>query len=1471
MPKQTQKIILWLVAAAILGGSSPLPALAETVQDFSSQYALKRVGAGKRGDDYPGRYLVYSQGDTTPPGFWERGKATLQGKQAVSTIHAEGELQLYLGAHKRYGHTATALGDGTVLIAGGVGDNGRVTHQAFLYIPKDTKEPAYSETFQAVDNMRLPRAFHSATLLPDGNVLLLGGEIATGSPIPFKWVWGIGLVHESTYTGEVFMTKRHEFIWLKDYFKETGVYDSADIRSGYLANMFVGRQGQQAVLIPGTSKVLILGGRAEAFWSSDPNDSSRDMEEHLKGGVPSYDWLKQERAGQDIEEPETKEVKVTAEADPGTISAGEQSTLAVKVSVPEPTGAGQLVIPRAYLTLTIQGGGRFLRLTNGTAVRSDLSNVEERDLTGRTRQVTATLYPSAPLFGLNSYTYNIGVAGDEDFEFHDAIGIDVKVRWQDQQAQTMAFVKRRGTSSSGSSSSSAGGSRDQDYTAPKLPEPDTNTNASASPDTLKGLQKLYQYARFSRLRLPGAYDDGQGGWLFSVTYDKERLYLPSINSDKDLIIKESPKHALRGSIGPTKFLGTIKEVIMKFIGNWQGSSGYLSTSYYLQEGEILDLDTGRFEPLPEPIATDSDLVMVPLTDGQVLLTGGVLTNVVIYDGFKDEFNFAGELRYPRAGIMPLVQYDTGGRPQKVYLVGGDGDPRTATSLNISDMLDWYFFNHYLNKEKSLSTSDIVAILGHKLDWWLFPRKQYSDTIKDFYTKNIAPFDVYNIVTGQVETVSVPTVTGPIYEDTRQALEKAGLGTGLSNEQVQNMVLKSQGLALVDRLTKIGLYSRAGVTLDTYSASASPFQENLVTATRWDKNQYILTSADNGTFIYDLDENTWEPLLTFKWTATTRDPRGPGDEKAGMIVSTIQVDGSGQPLSKAPGESTDYCEVPALSLQSMSPYTTATKLDDGILFVGGRGALYGTNNPIFWVGQAVDENGNPVDMPNYRQDIGTYAYFALLDIIDQIRNTPDSQLFPRLGLIGVAFGLSLVSGDFTKQLAESTKMQSEVRAYIDSFFGNTRNILMPYYDALYSAWKLTAVTDVKRGDKLYCSSGASSSGSTPLGQPAIPSNQQPGTNQEILSDKVAPLDFVNPDLYGNRVVITKSANMLPTDGSPLYIEAKLVDKDGQPLADAKPLSISVSGASRSGNDPSLNYIYATKDEYETNYKPIIDRIISTLKLDVGDDPTPLVTQGSPVHQQEGTYAIQGLMFFQMKPDGSYDAILNQPLTDGSAKYAIVYLGGRANRYESVSVLGGDVVPWSQTAVYYADQMSADARPKDVETLSRSAAPAASNQYGNGMLVISRDRMPSAVSQSVHVTVRPVTTAAKNAAKNNWGHLPVAELGLNMNPKSVRVTQNGQTVSPVRGGSDNLYNRAYFSLVWSGTADDPSIEFDITYLGGRVDRFISISINATYSSLSGGVIGQGTLIRMTKSLYFDDQDYFISTLPDIERKMLEEGKI
>lgn len=72
---------------------------------------------------------------------------------------------------ERSGHTATALPDGSTLIAGGSGASGmlatarRVTESGFTYTPSD-------ETIA----LRAPRSGHTASLLPDGRVLLLGGR-----------------------------------------------------------------------------------------------------------------------------------------------------------------------------------------------------------------------------------------------------------------------------------------------------------------------------------------------------------------------------------------------------------------------------------------------------------------------------------------------------------------------------------------------------------------------------------------------------------------------------------------------------------------------------------------------------------------------------------------------------------------------------------------------------------------------------------------------------------------------------------------------------------------------------------------------------------------------------------------------------------------------------------------------------------------------------------------------------------------------------------------------------------------------------------------------------------------------------------------------------------------------------------------------------------------------------------------------
>lgn len=75
----------------------------------------------------------------------------------------------------RYEHTATPLPDGTVLIAGGFtsvneGAVGAVTATALIYDPK-------TKTYTATTgSMKAARAGHTATLLPDGKVLVAGGQ-----------------------------------------------------------------------------------------------------------------------------------------------------------------------------------------------------------------------------------------------------------------------------------------------------------------------------------------------------------------------------------------------------------------------------------------------------------------------------------------------------------------------------------------------------------------------------------------------------------------------------------------------------------------------------------------------------------------------------------------------------------------------------------------------------------------------------------------------------------------------------------------------------------------------------------------------------------------------------------------------------------------------------------------------------------------------------------------------------------------------------------------------------------------------------------------------------------------------------------------------------------------------------------------------------------------------------------------------
>lgn len=83
----------------------------------------------------------------------------------------------------RAGHTATLLPDGSVLICGGRGADGRLVRSAEQYLPS-------TRTFGTIAiNGLTPRTDHTATLLTDGRVLIAGGMTANGKSINTAQLW----------------------------------------------------------------------------------------------------------------------------------------------------------------------------------------------------------------------------------------------------------------------------------------------------------------------------------------------------------------------------------------------------------------------------------------------------------------------------------------------------------------------------------------------------------------------------------------------------------------------------------------------------------------------------------------------------------------------------------------------------------------------------------------------------------------------------------------------------------------------------------------------------------------------------------------------------------------------------------------------------------------------------------------------------------------------------------------------------------------------------------------------------------------------------------------------------------------------------------------------------------------------------------------------------------------------------------
>lgn len=81
-------------------------------------------------------------------------------------------------ATARYLHSATLLQDGRVLVVGGIDATGKFLASAELYYPVAVG-PVLAGTWTTTGSLAIPRFGHIATLMPDGKVLVMGGRNAS--------------------------------------------------------------------------------------------------------------------------------------------------------------------------------------------------------------------------------------------------------------------------------------------------------------------------------------------------------------------------------------------------------------------------------------------------------------------------------------------------------------------------------------------------------------------------------------------------------------------------------------------------------------------------------------------------------------------------------------------------------------------------------------------------------------------------------------------------------------------------------------------------------------------------------------------------------------------------------------------------------------------------------------------------------------------------------------------------------------------------------------------------------------------------------------------------------------------------------------------------------------------------------------------------------------------------------------------
>src|SRR6266850_1523561 len=228
---------------------------------------------------------------------WAQGSSTPPTGESWST-----RASLHIG---RFAHAAVTLADGRVLVVGGQGPAGFSQHLASVEI-YDPQTDSWREVALLVEARQVP----SATLLPDGRVLVAGGFVFAGplmsgdtdlteiyDPVSDSWAIGPQIpVHGGNFRtvrlfdGRVLIAGGFSF-GSQLRLDATQIYDPA-LNSWTLASPMASGRERHAIALLHDGRVLVAGGKTNA-----PNFSSLASAEVYQPATNSWSAIAPMPAG----------------------------------------------------------------------------------------------------------------------------------------------------------------------------------------------------------------------------------------------------------------------------------------------------------------------------------------------------------------------------------------------------------------------------------------------------------------------------------------------------------------------------------------------------------------------------------------------------------------------------------------------------------------------------------------------------------------------------------------------------------------------------------------------------------------------------------------------------------------------------------------------------------------------------------------------------------------------------------------------------------------------------------------------------------------------------------------------------------------------------------------------------------------------------------------------------------------------